>query len=94
MNEPTKQEEAQTGSGSRHDRMVMLPDSLTAENGSKYLLSGEFSETITRLCEECLGEDDCCDICGGAGEVLEYVPVEWTTIKAIYQKIVEHYTAT
>ena len=25
MNEPTKQEEAQTVSGSRHDRMVMLP---------------------------------------------------------------------
>ncbi len=63
---------------------VVMPRSLTAENGAKALLMGEFFEE-----HECsyYNED---------GELVEYtekVPVSWTTIKEIYAKIVSHYGA-
>lgn len=50
-----------------HNKMAQLPRKLTAENGAKALLIGEFFETGS------------------------YLPVSWTTIKAIYAKIVEHF---
>ena len=71
------------------DRGVILPDRLTAENGAKGLLSGEFLETISMYCENCMG--DGCDDCDQRGTYVADVPVRWTTIKAIYKKIVEHY---
>lgn len=60
-----------------------LPTELTAENGAKALLVGEFKETheINVFNEE--------------GEEVTYlteVPVSWSTIKDIYKRIVEHYT--
>lgn len=59
---------------------VVMPSRLTAENGAKDLLRGEFHETIV-----CHNED---------GEPYEVkMPVEWTTIKEIYAKIVKHYGA-
>ena len=70
---------------------VVLPRKLTAENGAKYLLSGEFFETIERECH-CLdgdGSDEFCHDCGGDGYVNEKVTISWTTIKAIHDKIVE-----
>lgn len=56
-----------------------LPKELTAENGAKTLLIGEFIEQI----ELHDFEDD---------ELYTHnVPVSWATIKEIYKKIVKHY---
>lgn len=52
------------------DGWVMVPKRLTAENGAKGVLSGEFSETTFISCPECFGDDDCetCD-CSGRIEI-------------------------
>jgi len=73
--------------------LVMLPRTLTAENGAKALLSGEFAEHDRLECPECIehGSNDTCETCSGNGYVTIDVPVSWITIKAIYKKIVEHY---
>lgn len=72
---------------------VIMPSSLTAENGAKALLIGEFAETIEvrnelycgcgycDFCEENPDEPETCQIS---------VPVSWNTIKAIYAKAVQH----
>jgi len=67
---------------------VKLPNKLTAENGAKALLIGEFYETLTLDCEYCCG-DGCAD-CHDTGSVDYKVYVGWTTIKEIYNKIVEN----
>ncbi|HCL5402121.1 TPA: hypothetical protein N2K77_002805 [Citrobacter freundii] len=74
------------------DGYVMVPKKLTAENGAKSVLSGEFSETKFINCPECFGEDDC-ETCDGSGRIEITVPVTWTTIKAIWAKGVEHFEA-
>ena len=71
---------------------VMVPKKLTAENGAKSVLSGEFSETKFINCPECFGDDDC-ETCDGSGRIEITVPVTWTTIKAIWAKGVEHFAA-
>lgn len=76
--------------------MVMMPQSLTAENGAKGLLSGEFLEKVILQCEYCddgwedeeAGEE--CQYCGGSGDYSLNVPVQWTTIKEIYAMAVKH----
>ena len=59
--------------------MVLMPRALTAENGAKALLSGEFHELIEVPNPDYDHDDD---------EEPEFftqaVPVSWTTIKAIY----------
>ena len=73
-----KEESAQLGIG------VVMPRRLTAENGAKALLIGEFFEE-----HECSYYD-------ADGELVEYtekVPVSWDTIKEIYKKVVAHYGA-
>ena len=74
---------------------MQLPRKLTAENGAKAALSGEFFETI-----EVPNPDYCgcmnCDYClhNGYDEpmyITQKVPVTWTTIKAIWDKAVEHF---
>lgn len=57
---------------------VMVPRELTAENGAKAFLSGEFSETFDYMDEE---GDEC----------QAEIPVSWTTIKAIHKKMVERF---
>lgn len=76
--------------------MVLLPRALTAENGAKAHLIGEFYEKVDLQCPECLGlgenrDAGKCEICGGSGSLIQDVPVSWATIKAIYAKVVEHY---
>lgn len=71
---------------------VMVPKKLSAENGAKSVLSGEFSETKFINCPECFGDDDC-ETCDGSGRIEITVPVTWTTIKAIWAKGVEHFAA-
>lgn len=75
------------------DGCVMVPMRLTAENGAKGALSGEFSETKFVNCPECFGDDEC-ETCDGSGRIEITVPVTWTTIKEIWAKGVEHFSAT
>ncbi|EHK6278612.1 hypothetical protein IM084_004402 [Escherichia coli] len=89
MNTPT----AQAGNSPvTQDGYVLVPKKLTAENGAKRVLSGEFSETKFINCPECFGDDDC-ETCDGSGRIEITVPVTWTTIKAIWAKGVEHFAA-
>lgn len=74
------------------DGYVMVPMRLTAENGAKGVLSGEFSETQFVNCPECFGDDEC-ETCDGSGRIEITVPVTWTTIKEIWAKGVEHFAA-
>ncbi|EPH2702394.1 TPA: hypothetical protein ACYU6M_004412 [Klebsiella pneumoniae] len=74
------------------DSYVMVPMRLTAENGAKGALSGEFSETKFVNCPECFGDDEC-ETCDGSGRIEITVPVTWTTIKEIWAKGVEHFSA-
>lgn len=81
---------------------VLLPRSLTAENGAKALLIGEFHESIEVQCLTCGGDGrydtgrpedegkDCPD-CDGSGMESVDVPVSWTNIKKIYAMAVEHF---
>lgn len=71
------------------DGYVILPAKLTAENGAKAALMGEFSELACVECPECEGDD--CITCGGEGSVMEHVPVSWTTIKRIHDAVVQHF---
>jgi hypothetical protein len=76
---------------------VLMPKRLTAENGAKGALSGEFKETIDVTCHECGGSGDDansdndaeCPECNGDGVVTQNVPVSWDTIKDIYRRAVE-----
>ncbi|HII2382998.1 TPA: hypothetical protein ACYZ33_000041 [Escherichia coli] len=74
------------------DGWVMVPKRLTAENGAKGALSGEFSETTFISCPECFGDDDC-DTCDGSGRIEIKVPVTWTTIKSIWDKGIAYFAA-
>ncbi len=74
---------------------VLMPKSLSAENGAKELLSGEFYQTIESECPACYGlgtvcNFDECDKCKGGGTVLTKITIDWTTIKDIYSKAVKH----
>ena len=66
---------------------IIMPPSLTAENGAKAALMGEFSVSLPVFHAEC---DGCgCTDCGGSGEVTRRINVPWTVIKEIYAKSVE-----
>lgn len=80
------------------DGYVLMPSTLTAENGAKHGLIGEFSETTSCRCPEGCDEgfpddDEPCDICDGKGEISVETPISWTTIKAIYAKAVDLFSA-
>jgi hypothetical protein len=74
----------------------VMPRKLTAENGAKALLCGEFNETVLIPNEEYCGCGEC-DYCVDFPDTEEYivqkVPIPWTTIKEIYDKIVAFYGA-
>ncbi|EOH8631371.1 molecular chaperone DnaJ [Salmonella enterica subsp. enterica serovar Infantis] len=72
---------------------VMVPKKLTAENGAKSLLSGEFLETTFISCPECFADEEF-ESCDGSGRIKIEVPVSWTTIKAIWNKGVEHFRSS
>ncbi len=74
------------------DGYCIMPMKLTADNGAKGALSGEFSETKFINCPECFGDDEC-ETCDGSGRIEITVPVTWTTIKAVWAKGVEHFAA-
>jgi hypothetical protein len=80
---------------------VLMPKRLTAENGAKGALSGEFKESVQVTCPVCDGSGDdpdfdgdptehggACLECNGEGTVAQNVPVSWDTIKDIYKAAV------
>lgn len=69
---------------------VAMPASLTAENGAKGLLTGEFRIQHAVNCSGCYFDesDPECEVCGGHIEYIEYVDVPWATIKDIYARAV------
>lgn len=73
------------------DDYVLMPRHLTAENGAKALLSGEFSVEYMATCSGCYFDDpqEDCEVCGGEVEYRESVQVDWGTIKNIYAKVVD-----
>ena len=78
-----------------NNETVVMPKELTAENGGKGLMIGEFYEDYDQPCMECVDMDEedneDCLYCSGTNYVTVKVPVSWTTIKAIYQKAVDHF---
>lgn len=71
--------------------MILMPRELTAENGAKNLLLGEFFEKIEVPCSECGSEGNKgCEECGGYGTVMQKVQISWRTIMEIYSLAVEH----
>ena len=78
------------------NKTVLMPRELTAENGAKRLLSGEFFEEIEVSCDCFAMSDDgnavdnCCH-CAGEGSYTQKAPIEWTTIKEIYAMAVKHF---
>lgn len=68
---------------------IVMPKELTAENGAKHLLSGEFFESVQLECTAC-DQDDDCEVCSGYGTFTYRVPVSWATIKQIYAMAVKH----
>lgn len=77
--------------------LVLMPRELTAENGAKGLLMGDFKESYEVDCHAC-GVDHMiypdgpgeCEVCHGEGRLTQYIIVSWTTIKEIYEKAVKH----
>lgn len=70
-----------------------MPRSLTAENGAKALLSGEFFVEIREPYYCDCGDEDCeaCELTETDSlTATRQVPVPWATIKEIYAKAVEH----
>ncbi|PSH38364.1 hypothetical protein BA192_07950 [Yersinia pseudotuberculosis] len=69
----------------------IMPESLTAENGAKGALSGEFFTETDITCEECGGdcdEDDPCEHCNGLGFQTVRTAIGWSIIKDIYKMAV------
>ena len=70
-------------------KKILMPETLTAENGAKAALIGEFFEMVAVVCPDCLHDDENCKTCGGDGSIDQKVQVSWTTIKEIYKRAVE-----
>jgi len=66
-----------------------VPRELTAENGAKAALLGEFSTASTQHCPECDG--DGCEDCSGQGYFQYEVLIDWTNIKAIFRAAIKHF---
>lgn len=74
------------------DEYCLMPKRLTAENGAKALLLGEFKLEVTRECPECLDLEEPaegCEICDGAGEYGQRHTIPWDKIKFIYSEAVK-----
>lgn len=73
------------------DGYCIMPRQLTAENGAKALLLGEFKLLATMECPECCELDEPtegCSICDGEGEYGQKHTIPWDQIKFIYSKAV------
>lgn len=74
------------------DGYCLMPTRLTAENGAKALLLGEFKLEVTSECPECrdLVEPlEGCEVCDGEGEYGQQHMIPWDQIKFIYSEAVK-----
>ena len=72
--------------------VLLMPRYLSAENGAKAALIGEFFVEDERQCRECDDETpfvEDCESCDCAGVVAIKHPIPWDTIKRIYEKAVD-----
>jgi hypothetical protein len=94
LEETTKRNAAEAKLASAvSDGHVVVPRELTAENGAKGALIGEFLQPYVAACVECNGEGDNCHVCNGEGIQECKVTVEWTTIKEIWKAAIAHFAA-
>jgi hypothetical protein len=75
------------------DGCAIVPRELTAENGAKAALIGEFVQRYVAACTECDGEGDNCSACEGSGTQEHSLDIDWTTIKEIWKAAVAHFAA-
>ena len=77
-----------------------VPRTLTAENGAKAALSGEFYETLEvdnpewcecDDCDWCETQAYCPDDAKAKPTMTIQIPVSWTNIKKIWAKAVKHF---
>ena len=69
----------------------IMPRRLTAENGAKALLLGEFKLRVTKECPECCELEEPtegCSMCDGEGEYEQRHTIPWDQIKFIYSQAV------
>ncbi|MGE8468792.1 MAG: hypothetical protein ACN6QE_22020 [Pseudomonas putida] len=81
--------ESSSPSVSIPDGYCLMPRGLTAENGAKALLLGEFKLEVTRECPECRELEEPaegCEICDGEGEYGQSHIIPWEKIKFIYSE--------
>lgn len=74
------------------DGYCIMPRRLTAENGAKALLLGEFQVSIDQECYECRALDEPvegCEVCDGTGEYTVRQTISWDKIKFIYSEAVK-----
>lgn len=64
---------------------IIMPRELTAENGAKALLMGEFFEVVDLECGACDQDNEECECCGGNGSYTYRIPIGWDTVKEIYK---------
>ncbi|MCM7549555.1 hypothetical protein M8S01_12750 [Enterobacter hormaechei] len=69
------------------DGYCIMPLKLTANNGAKGALCGEFHVHYRIVCQSCVGEG--CDDCNHTGGWDAEIPVSWDTIKRIHEAAVE-----
>ncbi|HFK5736988.1 TPA: hypothetical protein ACG0DN_000042 [Enterobacter roggenkampii] len=69
------------------DGYCIMPLKLTAGNGAKSALCGEFHVQYRIVCQSCVGEG--CEDCNHAGGWDAEIPVSWDTIKRIHEAAVE-----
>lgn len=70
----------------------LMPTRLTAENGAKALLLGEFKLDVTSECPECRDLEEPlegCEVCDGEGEYGQQHMIPWDQIKFIYSEAVK-----
>lgn len=87
----TEQAEPVSAANKLRDGWVAVPKRLTAENGAKAALIGEFNLEYSLTCHECFG--DGCEDCSGEGVWTNTIPIDWTTIKEIWAKAIDHFAA-
>ena len=69
----------------------IMPRRLTAENGAKALLLGEFQLEVSAECPECRDLEEPlegCEFCDGEGEYEQRHIIPWDQIKVIYSQAV------
>ena len=79
------------------NKMILMPRELTAENGAKGLMSGEFSVSEHIVCGQCdngdSGQDreyEACEFCEGQGGYNLKISIGWDEIKDIYAMAAKH----